>query len=156
MYARHESSCFKLGSIAAERTEIQGIPTRDGKYLVSAGVTNEEDGRAWVTLADRQAAHRWTRELRFPSVLSSVAFLDSDASGTLWAVLLAGSSPADYVNWAVCLDPSTGNVRGSFTMAAEDPPWESFRDYAVEDGVGLVAAKRTTAACRTRATPALD
>lgn len=126
-----------------ERTEIQGIPTRDGKYLVSAGVTNEDEGRAWVTLADRQAVHRWTRELHFPSVMSAVAFLDSDKSGTLWAVLLAGSSEADYVNWAVCLDPNTGNLRGSFTIAAENPPWESFRDYTVQDGVGLVAAKRT-------------
>ena len=131
------------GSAAAERTEIQGIPTRDGKYLVSAGVTNEDEGRAWVTLADRQAVHRWTRELHFPSVLSAIAFLDSDSNGTLWAVLLAGSSEADYVNWAVCLDPNTGNLRGSFTIAAENPPWESFRDYTVQDGVGLVAAKRS-------------
>jgi len=131
------------GTPAADRTEIQGIPTRDGKYLVSAGVTNEEEGRAWVTLADRQAVHRWTRELHFPSVVSAVAFLDSDSNGTIWAVLLAGSTPADYVNWAVCLDPATGNPRGSFTLTAENPPWESFRDYAVQDGVGLVAAKRS-------------
>ncbi|HSQ63515.1 MAG TPA: hypothetical protein VLM85_09895 [Polyangiaceae bacterium] len=131
------------GTPAAERTEIQGIPTRDGRYLISAGVTNEEEGRAWVTLADREAVHRWTRELHFPSVLSAVAFLDSDSNGTVWAVLLAGSTPADYVNWAVCLDPATGNLRGSFTLTAENPPWESFRDYAVQDGVGLVAAKRS-------------
>ena len=131
------------GTPAAERTEIQGIPTRDGKYLISAGVTNEDEGRAWVTLADHQAVHRWTRELRFPSVLSAVAFLDSDSSGTVWAVLLAGSTPADYVNWAVCLDPGTGSLRGSFTLTAENPPWESFRDFAVQDGVGLVAAQRS-------------
>jgi hypothetical protein len=131
------------GSAAAERKEIQGIPTRDGKYLVSAGVTNEDEGRAWVTLADRQAVHRWTRELRFPSVLSAVAFVDSDANGTLWAVLLAGSTPSDFVNWAVCLDPATGNLKGSFTLKAEMPPWESFRDFAVQDGVGLVAATRS-------------
>lgn len=133
------------GAPAKERTEIQGVPTRDGKWLASAGITNEDEGRAWVTLADRQAVHRWTRELKFPSVLSAVAFLDSDANGTIWAVLLAGSTPADYVNWAVCLDPATGALRGSFTLAVENPPWESFRDFAVRDGAGLIAAMRTSA-----------
>jgi len=131
------------GVAAQERTEIQGVPTRDGKFLVSAGVTDEEAGRAWVTLADLQAVHIWTRELHFPSVISAVAFVDSESNGKLWAVLLAGSSPADYVNWAVCIDPTSGSVRGSFTIAAEDPPWASFRDYAVKDGAGLIAAKRT-------------
>lgn len=130
------------GSPAKERTEIQGVPTRDGKYLASAGVTNEDEGRAWITLADRSAVHLWTRELKYPAALSAVAFLDSEASGTIWAVLLAGSSAADYVDWAVCFDPQTGNLRGSFTIATENPPWESFRDFAVQDGAGLVAAKR--------------
>jgi hypothetical protein len=130
------------GAPAKERTEIQGIPTRDGKFLASAGITSEDEGRAWVTLADRQAVHRWTRELRFPAALSAVAFLDSDVGGTIWVVLLAGSTRADYINWAVCMDPATGTMRGSFTLTVEDPPWESFRDFAVHDGVGLVAAKR--------------
>lgn len=137
---------LRIGGIdglpAKERTEVQGMPTRDGKFLVSAGVTNEDEGRAWITLADREAQHRWTRELRFPAALSAVAFLDSDTNGTIWSVLLAGSTPADWLNWAVCLDPETGRVRGSFTLKVETPQWESFRDFAVHDGVGLVAAMR--------------
>ena len=58
-------------------------------------------------------------------------------------MLLAGSTPADYVNWAVCLDASTGNVRGSFTLTVESPPWESFRDFAVKDDGTLLYATRT-------------
>jgi hypothetical protein len=131
------------GMPAKERSEIQGIPTRDGKSLVSAGITNEDEGRAWVTLADRDAVHRWTRALRFPAELTAVAFLDSDANGTIWSVLLAGSSAADQLDWAVCLDPETGRMRGSFPLRAENPPWESFRDFAVRDGAGLVAATRS-------------
>jgi hypothetical protein len=130
------------GSAAKERTEIAGIPTRDGKGLVSAGITNEDDGRAWVNLADRKGVHLWTRELRFPAELSAVGFVDSEKNGTLWVVLLAGSTPADYTNWAVCLDVA-GNVRGSFTLAVENPPWESFRDFAVRESGGLVAAVRS-------------
>lgn len=126
-----------------ERTEIQGIPTRDGKYLVSAGITNPDEGRAWVTLADRQAVHRWTRELKFPAEMSAVAFLDTDDGSSIWTVLLAGSTPADYVNWAVCLDETTGAVKKSVTLAVENPPWESYRDYAIDPGGNLVAATRS-------------
>lgn len=137
---------LRLGSVdgtpSRERTEIQGIPTRDGKSLVSAGITSEDDGRAWVTLADRQAVHRWTRELRFLAALSAVGFLDSDTNGTIWVVLLAGSTPQDFVNWAVCLEPSSGKMKASFTLQVENPPYESFRDFAVQDGTGLVAATR--------------
>ncbi|HEX7601630.1 MAG TPA: hypothetical protein VF316_08500, partial [Polyangiaceae bacterium] len=122
------------GVPAKERTEIPGMPTRDGSSLVSAGVTSEEEGRAWVTLADRLGVHRWTRELRFPAQLSGVAFLDSDTgpTRTIWTVMLGGSSSADYVNWAICLDAASGAVRGSFSLTVENPPWESFRDFAVK------------------------
>lgn len=128
---------------AGARTEIQGMPTRDGRFLVSAGITDPDQGRAWVNLADTSAVHRWTRELKFPAELSAVAFLDSDPSGSIWVVLLAGSSPADYVNWAVCLDEGTGSVKKSLTLAVENPPWESFRDYAVQPNGALVAATRS-------------
>lgn len=128
---------------AGTRTEIQGMPTRDGRFLVSAGITDPDQGRAWVNLADLSAVHRWTRELKFPAELSAVAFLDTDAAGSIWVVLLAGSTPADYVNWAVCLDEGTGGVKKSLTLAVENPPWESFRDYAVGPDGSLVAATRT-------------
>jgi len=133
------------GTPAKDRTEIPGMPTRDGTALVSAGITNEEQGRAWVTLADRVGVHRWTRELKFPAELSGVAFLDTDTgpTRTIWTVLLAGSTSADYVNWAVCLDMTTGAVRGSFSLTVENPPWESFRDFAVKDDGTLLAATRT-------------
>jgi hypothetical protein len=137
---------LRIGTVdgaTADRTEVQGIPTRDGKGLVSAGVTREEDGRAWVTMADAQATHRWTRELRFPSEISAVAFLDTDADGTVWVVVLAGASPSEYANWAVCLDGASGRVRGSFSTPVEQTPWQSFRDFAVRDGEGLVAATRS-------------
>jgi hypothetical protein len=133
---------FVDGAPAEPRTEVQGLPTRDGTGLVSAGVTREDEGRAWVTMADRQAAHRWTRELRFPGEVSAVGFVDTDANGTVWAVVLAGSSPSDYANWAVCLDGATGHVRGSFSIPVESSQFESFRDFAVRDGAGLVVAKR--------------
>lgn len=133
------------GTPAKERTEIPGIPTRDGSALVSAGITSEDEGRAWVTLADREGVHRWTRELRFPAEVSAVAFLDTDGPPTraVWAVLLAGSTSADYINWAVCLDAATGALRGSVSLAVENPPWESFRDFAVKDDGTLLAATRS-------------
>ena len=131
------------GKPAENRTEIQGIPTRDGAGLISAGITNEDEGRAWLNMADRNAVHRWTRELKFPAELSAVAFLDSDPNGSIWVVLLAGSTPADYVNWAVCVDPKDGKAKKSITLGVENPPWESFRDFAIRPGGTLVAATRS-------------
>lgn len=131
------------GKPADVRGEIPGIPTRDGGALLSAGITSERDGRAWVTAADAQGAHRWTRELRFPGELSAVGFLDSGGKGAVWAVLLAGSTRADYTNWALCLDLETGRVRTSATLAVETPAWESFRDFAVRPDGSLVVARRS-------------
>jgi hypothetical protein len=131
------------GKPADVRGEVAGIPTRDGTALLSAGITSEREGRAWVTVADEQGAHRWTRELRFPGELSAVGFLDSGGHGAVWAVLLAGSTRADYTNWAVCLDVATGRVRTSATLAVESPAWESFRDFAVREDGSLVVARRS-------------
>lgn len=130
------------GKAAAERTEIDGIPSRDGSALVSAGITDEDEGRAWITAADRDGSHRWTREVTFPGELTAVGFLDS-AAGAVWVVLLAGSSPADYTNMALCLDLGSGAVRARAALSVEDPPWDSFRDFSVRDDGSLVAAMRS-------------
>lgn len=133
------------GKPADARGEIAGIPTRDGSALLSAGITSEEEGRAWVTVADARGAHRWTRELRFAGELSAVGFLDGGGRDAVWAVLLAGATRAEYVNWAVCLDATSGAVRASSMLAVEDPPWESFSDFAARDDGSLVVALRSEA-----------
>lgn len=130
------------GGASETRTEIEGIPSQGDRYLASAGITDEDEGRAWVTLAKRDATHLWTRELHHSGELTAVGFVDAESDGTVWVVLLAGGSPEEYVNLAVCLDGEAGEVRASFALAVDDPPWSTFRDFSVRDGVGLVAATR--------------
>lgn len=130
------------GKPGAERTEVDGIPARDGTALVSAGITDEDEGRAWVTVAEPDGTHRWTRELTFPGELTAMGFVDA-AGGGVWVVLLAGSTPAEYLNVAVCLDAQSGAVRARAALAVEDPPWASFRDFSVRDDGALVAAMRS-------------
>ena len=130
------------GTADGTRSEIPGVPTAEDDALVSAGVTSEDDGRAWVTVADRKGVHRWTRELRFPGEVSAVGF-HGGAGGAVWVVLLAGATRAEYIDHAVCLDAATGAVRATVDLAVETPAWESFRDFAVKDDGSLVAARRS-------------
>jgi hypothetical protein len=126
-----------------------GYPTQDGRALLSAGITNEDEGRAWVNASDRASgAHRWTKELQFADEASAVGFLDDDGNGRGWVVVLLGSRPGSFVDAAVCFDVATGRVLASHAIPVDEPAWQSFRDFAVTPSGALVALRRTKEAAR--------
>jgi hypothetical protein len=131
------------GDTPKEPATIDGLPTRDDRLLLSAGITNEDEGRAWINASDRATGtHRWTKELRFADEATAVGFLDDDGHGHGWVVVLVGGKPGTFVDAAVCFDVSSGAVLASHAVAVDDPPWQSFRDFNVGPDGTLYALRR--------------
>ena len=131
------------GDTPKEPATIDGLPTRDERLLLSAGITNEDEGRAWINAADRATGtHRWTKELRFADEATAVGFLDDDGHGHGWVVVLVGGKPGTFVDAAVCFDVNSGAVLASHAVAVDDPPWQSFRDFSVGPDGTLYALRR--------------
>lgn len=125
-------------------TTVDGLPTRDDRFLLSAGITNEDEGRAWINASDRTTGtHRWTKELRFADEATAVGFLDDDGAGHGWVVVLVGGKPGSFVDAAVCFDVASGTVIASHAVAVDDPPWQSFRDFSVGPDGTLYALRRS-------------
>ncbi|MBL8605716.1 MAG: hypothetical protein JNL38_00285 [Myxococcales bacterium] len=130
------------GRAAAEPAELQGIPTRDGRFLVSAGVTDAERGRVWVNLARAaDATHVWTRELRLPVEVGAVGLVDTDDHGRVYVVSLGETREGVYSNWLTCLAQADGKAISTQSFPVQ-PRWESFRDFEVRPSGGLVVAMR--------------
>lgn len=137
------------GAPLPEGTTVDGYPSRSDALLLSAGITNEDEGRAWINASDRATgAHRWTRELQFADEATAVGFLDDDGRGHGWVVVLVGGKPGAFVDAAVCFDTATGNVVASHAIAVDDPPWQSFRDFDVGPDGALFALRRSRDAMR--------
>lgn len=131
------------GEPMPEGGTVDGYPTRDDRLLLSAGITNEDEGRAWLNASERASgAHRWTRELQFADEATAVGFLDDDGRGHGWLVVLVGGKPGSFVDAAVCFDTSNGSVVASHAIAVDDPPWQSFRDFSVGPAGELFALRR--------------
>lgn len=132
------------GVAASPRKEIPGRPSRDGTFYVKAGIVSAADGRAYVAVNDRPSEeHRFTRELAMGSALQSLVLLETDAAGTIYfgAELVANEPETEVL--IVCLDPGSGEVEGAVTVPSNDMPEESFRDFVVEPGGGVVYALRS-------------
>ena len=125
-------------------TTTDGYPTKDDRALLSAGITNEDEGRAWLNASDRASgAHLWTKELQFADKASAIGFLDDDGRGHGWVVVLLGGRPGAFVDAAICFDVATGQVLASHAVAVDEPAWQSFRDFAVTPNGSLAALRRT-------------
>lgn len=136
------------GRPSAERPEVQGVPTRSGTHLVSAGVIDVEKGRVWVTMARRaDATHVWTRELRYPVEVGAVGWLDTDDAGRVYVVALGETAEGVTSNWLTCLREEDG-ARISTQSFPVQPRWDAYRDFEVLPGGGLVVALREPAGVR--------
>lgn len=132
-----------MGGIPAQpRTEIPGRPSRDGLSYINAGIIQAPAGRVYVSSIDRATnKHRFTRELALESLVRSIVLLDTDKGGTIYFaadVEKGGGSVLLY-----CLDGISGTPMGTAVLPANTLPEESFRDYVVLDGGGVVQALRT-------------
>ncbi len=139
------------GNVDPNQPLMDGRPSRDGQFLLSMGMSQAKAGRFWVRAMDRSTGQmRFMREYTLPNPIMMLSFLDSDASGRIYAAAHVGRelpiNPADggygggFTDESVqflCLDPS-GEPRKVLVLPANTMAEESVRDLAVrEDGTIL-------------------
>lgn len=154
VYAEREHGpLVRLGDTSgkpdAERPEIPGRPSRDGKLYLNAGLIDPLAGRVYVNAIERASLnHLYTREYKLSVPLIGILALDTDLAGVIYLALLAQlprSSPDEepkHVVRLLCIDPKEGAPLGQTELPATDRPEESFRDFAVQDTGGVVYAFR--------------
>jgi hypothetical protein len=131
------------GRAARERTEVPGRPTRDGALFVSAGIVDRRAGRMFVSAFDRRLAqHRFTREITTGAPIVSIALLDSDRRGTIYAGVVLQTAAGDWQR-VYCMEPQHGEPKGQMEMPGTSMPEETLRDMAVMDDGGVVVTERT-------------
>lgn len=145
---REHGPAVKIGDIhgvpAGARTEIPGRPSRDGLSYLTAGITDGPEGRAYVSSSERATGqHRFTREMRYKSEIRAIRLLDTDLSGTIYFAVELHEEPSFEWVSLQCLEPSKGVPMGSATLPANTMPEESWRDFTVLDGGGVMYAQRS-------------
>lgn len=132
------------GKPAENRTEIPGRPSRDGLSFLTAGLTDPQAGRAYVSSIERATMeHRFTRELRLQAPIMAIVLLDTDKGGVIYFAMQVERAPGDEVVFLTCLEPLKGIPIGTAVMPANTLPEETFRDLAVLDEGGVVYALRS-------------
>lgn len=148
---RENASLVKIGDTDgrpdAERPEIPGRPSRDGKLFLTAGLGDGAAGKVYVTAISRETRqHLYTREYIAGLPLFGILALDTDLAGIIYLALLgedaSGGTPTPKVR-LLCLTPSDGTPIGQVDLPANTLPEESFRDFAVLDEGGVIYAYRT-------------
>lgn len=128
--------------VAGDRTQIPGRPSRDGTSYISAGITSATDGRLWVSAITRATnQHRFTRELKMGTPVPSLLLLDSDKSGTIYLAMLAMPQENDPMVLLSCLAGKDGAPIATLQIPANTMAEETFREFAVLDGGGVVHAE---------------
>lgn len=159
VYAEREhGDLVRLGSTRgvsdAERPEVPGRPSRDGRSWLSAAIGDRQQGTVLVTVIDRPSrAHRFTRSVSVGRGVAAIALLDSDASGVIYLgalVELDGSTPEQprFGVAVLCLDPLDGRAIGRASTDANTVPGETFRELTVSDEGGVVYLRRTEQSAR--------
>ena len=147
---REHGSLVRVGDTTGkadpERPEIPGRPSRDGKSYLMAGLIDAVAGREFVNSVDRETGEkRFTRELRLGMPVLGIVLLDSDLAGTIYlGSLIAGDAATGggaFVRIA-CLSGVDGVPTGSVDAPANPGAEETFREFVVLDGGGVVYAQR--------------
>lgn len=129
------------GKPSEEPKSLQGRPSKDGALLLSAGLTDADNGLTAVNAFDRKAgALRFARQVSFPRPAHGIALLDTDAKGTIYLGVWAGSGSQVHV---ACMDPADGHVLARVMVPLSETPEEAFRDFAVRPDGTIVFSYRT-------------
>lgn len=132
------------GVAATTQTDLFGRPSRDGKLLLSAGITSKAQGRAWVSAMNRaETKELWTRELKESAPLLSISMLDSDARGTVYVAYVTEPSAGDERLVLHCLSSQDGHVIGTTELPMTEMPEETFREFSVADDGTVYHAEMT-------------
>jgi hypothetical protein len=132
------------GRAARDRAELPGRPSRDGRYLLRAGISGPEEGRVYVTSFERATqAHRFTRELRLDMPARAIHLLDTDRQGTIYLATLVEPAPNKELMLLSCLEPEKGVPIGKAELPVNTMPEETFRTLVVLDEGGVLLALMT-------------
>lgn len=142
------------GGDTQNREEIPGRPTRDGRAWITAGITDQTEGRLYINAVARPTRdHMYTRELRVPMETRALVMLDSDARGVIYLGALgaarsaAGTAPIAQSDGGsegnerillMCLDGATGRPLGQTTLPPNTSADETYRDFTVPDEGGVI------------------
>lgn len=122
------------GKAADKQTDLFGRPSRDGTLLLSAGITNAQQGRAWVSAMKRaETRELFTRELKENVPILTISMLDSDQKGTIYIAYTTELGENDERLVLHCLAPTDGHILGSVEVQLNDMPEETFREFSVAD-----------------------
>ncbi len=135
-----------MNGTAQTGADVNGQFSRDGKLLISAGITNYDEGRVWVSGADPTSqAHLFTREANLATPLEQILLFDSDVTGMMYLVVKATYGEQGTASTLVlCLDGSErGRITRMFSLPYPNAPLDTFRKFDVAPEGGLLAAEYT-------------
>lgn len=129
------------GVVDDARPELPGRPTRDGRGVLAATVTDRARGLMAVTMFERaNLEHRWSRAIEFRAPLLYVVALDSDRQGRVYLAVLVGRErevePFDIYDEGlviVCLAAETGASVGTIETGPLGGGNETLRPVSVDD-----------------------
>jgi outer membrane protein assembly factor BamB len=134
------------GNADAERTELPGRPTRDGRKVVTAAITVREQGRLVVTAFDRTTLEpAWSRELEMPAPILYLVLLDSDADGNVYVGADVGregtAEPFPIIDEAITVVRlnASGAITGTIDLPAVATGDEMHRPITVGDDGAIYA-----------------
>lgn len=126
--------------------DVNGQFSRDGKLLISAGITNYDQGRVWVSGADPVSqAHLFTREANLGNPVEQILLFDSDVTGMIYLVMKATFDLEGGASTLVlCIDGGArGKITRMFSLPYPSDPLDTFRKFDVSPEGGLMAAEYT-------------
>lgn len=127
-----------------DRSQLPGRPSRDGSSYISAGITNANDGRVWVSAITRATStHRFTRELKMGTPIPALLLLDSDKAGTIYLAMMAVPQENEELVLLTCLGGKDGTPISTLQIPANTLPEETFRELVVLDEGGVLHAEMT-------------
>lgn len=147
------------GGDAQRREEVPGRPTRDGRAWMTAGITDQTEGRLYINLVARPSRdHMYTRELRVPMETRALVMLDSDTRGVIYLGAVGtprtttgaqpivpasdGGAASNERVLLMCIDGATGRAIGQTTLPPNTSADETFREFTVPDEGGVIYAVR--------------
>jgi hypothetical protein len=125
------------GEVDADRPELLGRPSRDGRSLLQAEILRRS-GRVMIRATDRASGElRWARPVELGAPILHVLMLDSDRHGRTYLAATLGreSSTGQIVDehLAVIRLAADGSPAGVLRLPPLTAAEESFRPITVDD-----------------------
>lgn len=153
---RDHSSLVRIadadGNADAERPELPGRPTRDGRVVVSVVILDRAGAKAAVTAFQRETLElAWRQDVVFSMPIVQILMVDSDLAGNVYVAAHVGRESdrepymiVEEVIQVVKLG-TTGELLGSIDLPASSTGDENLRPLSVGDDGAIYAMQPTEA-----------